>query len=100
VGKKLTQKQFVALTLLVRYKEMYGLDLTEQSEGQIKLGTVYTILHQLEDMGLVTSRQEENPQPETRIPRRLYRATPEGEEKCKEERKGFMDLVKLIIRSA
>lgn len=66
---------------------MSGLDLTDESQGHIKIGTVYTTLHRMEAKGLIISREEQDESASTKGPRRLYKATDEGKNFWKEKRK-------------
>jgi DNA-binding PadR family transcriptional regulator len=63
-------------------KERYGLLMVEKSAGKLKRGTIYVVLHRLEDgKGLVESREERDDErsPGQRgLPRRLYRITGDG----------------------
>ena len=93
---ELSLKEYIILTLLIANGEMFGLDLTEKSEGHIKLGTVYTTLHRMEDKRLVTSREEQGINTETRIPRRLYKTTGEGEKVWKLERERFTSVMHFL----
>lgn len=72
---ELARKEFVAMRLLVGApKELYGLQMVELSDGQLKRGTIYVTLNRLEEKGYVTSKKE----PEKAgiaQPRRLYKAT-------------------------
>ena len=58
---------------------LYGLELVQKSNGQLKRGTVYVTLQRMEEKGLITSEQEPRPNPEIGIPRRHYRITGLGE---------------------
>lgn len=54
--------------------ERYGLQMVKESNGALKMGTVYVILGRLEDKGFVESRREELEQNSPRsVPRRLYK---------------------------
>jgi len=68
----------LVLGMLIRHGELYGLQLVEESQGQIKRGTVYVTLERMEDKGLVESRQEEKQPGVSGIPRRLYKITGHG----------------------
>lgn len=71
----LSQKEFLIMHLLVgSTSTMYGLQLVEQSEGELKRGTIYVTLNRLEEKGYVSSRREDA-QPGIATPRRLYKAT-------------------------
>jgi PadR family transcriptional regulator PadR len=72
---ELTRKEFVAMNLLVGApKPMYGLQMVEASDGELKRGTVYVTLNRLEEKGYITSRKEAE-RPGIAQPRRLYKAT-------------------------
>src|SRR5436190_1410266 len=74
----LSAKEYVTMHLLVGSpKRMYGLELVEQSEGELRRGTVYVVLNRLEERGFVTSKKEEAA-PGIAQPRRHYRPTAEG----------------------
>ena len=62
---------------LLRGRERYGLELVDASNGSLKRGSVYVTLARMEEKGFVESRQEER-EPGSGLPRRLYRATPYG----------------------
>ncbi len=71
-------------------RDMYGLELVEESAGQLKRGTVYVTLGRMEEKGYVRSRLE---QPRTGVagmPRRLYKATATGQR--------LLDLVRAVRR--
>src|SRR5207244_3276152 len=56
---ELTRKEFVAMNLLVgALKPLYGLQMVELSDGELKRGTIYVTLNRLEDKGYVTSETE------------------------------------------
>ncbi len=67
----------VALGLLVRRPWSYGIDLIAASSGRLRRGTVYVLLHQMEERGLVVSA--EDPSEDGRLPRRRYAASKTGE---------------------
>ncbi len=83
--EEISDKEFIMLTLLIRNGEMTGMDLVEQSEGEIKLGTVYTTLYRMEDKELISSRDEDLVDTDTHSPRRLYKATAQGVEACRKK---------------
>jgi DNA-binding PadR family transcriptional regulator len=72
-------KEALVMQLLVRGGELYGLQMVEQSEGELKRGTVYVTLERMEDKGYITSRQEERAPDAIGLPRRLYKLTGLGE---------------------
>jgi DNA-binding PadR family transcriptional regulator len=63
----------VALRLLSGAEEMGGLEMVKASDGKLSRGFVYVMLTQLEDRGLVESREDG-----TGTGRRLYRITDAG----------------------
>ena len=73
-------KELLVLELLVRNRELYGLQLVSGSRGRLKRGTVYVTLGRMEEKGYVASRLEEDTPLQGGLPRRLYRATPYGRE--------------------
>ncbi len=78
VMARVSAKQVLVLQHL-RVGERFGLQLVEESGGQLKRGSIYVLLGRLEESGLVSSRQESRPPREGGMPRRLYRLTGEGE---------------------
>jgi DNA-binding PadR family transcriptional regulator len=61
-------------------KAFYGLEIVEQSEGQLKRGTVYITLSNLEDRGYLESRLDMlGPESKHSLPRRLYTVTGIGQ---------------------
>jgi DNA-binding PadR family transcriptional regulator len=75
----LPKKEFLIMGLLVANagKRMYGLELVEKSNGELKKGTIYVALARLKSKGYVTSEREEE-KPGIATPRRLYKVTGEG----------------------
>lgn len=76
---KLSRKEFKILELLISKGEMFGLEMVEASEGELKRGTIYVTLQRMGDKGYTESREEPRPMPEIGIPRRKYWATGLGE---------------------
>ena len=74
----LSAKESLILDLLVREKEMYGLQLVAASKRRLKRGTVYVTLGRMEDKGYIASRLEDAPPRAGGLPRRLYEPTPLG----------------------
>ena len=78
---------------LLKDQEMYGYQIIEELEKrsnnvfQMKEGTLYPLLHSMEQEGLVAAREAQSP---SGRPRRYYRITQEGlrvlEEKTEEWR--------------
>jgi PadR family transcriptional regulator PadR len=74
---RLSPKEAQILSLLVARGEMYGLELVEESGGELKRGTVYVTLGRMVDKGYVESRQV--PQADgSGMPKRLFQATGYG----------------------
>jgi DNA-binding PadR family transcriptional regulator len=63
---------------LLSTRQMFGLQLVEESDGALKRGTVYVTLGRMQDKGYVESWAE-TPSPQSiGLPRRLYRPTRYG----------------------
>jgi DNA-binding PadR family transcriptional regulator len=76
---KLSRKEFLILEMLIGKGEMFGLEMVEASEGNLKRGTIYVTLQRMGDKGYIESREEPRVMPEIGIPRRKYCATGLGE---------------------
>jgi PadR family transcriptional regulator, regulatory protein PadR len=77
---RLSGKERLILKMLIEHRrELYGLEMVEQSGGDLARGTVYVTLARMEDKGFVTSRREESATAPGAIPRRLYRISGLGE---------------------
>lgn len=76
---KLSSKEMKALEMLIHNGEMFGLEMVESSEGELKRGTIYVTLSRMCDKGYIESREEPRTAPEIGIPRRKYWATGLGE---------------------
>lgn len=76
---KLSRKEMLTLEMLISNGEMFGLEMVEASEGELKRGTIYVTLQRMSDKGYIESREEPRTMPEIGIPRRKYRATGLGE---------------------
>jgi DNA-binding PadR family transcriptional regulator len=76
---RLSRKEVLILNLLVNSgKKLFGLEMIEASGDELKRGTVYVMLHRMEEKGLVESEQERRTAPEIGIPRRLYQVSGYG----------------------
>ena len=53
---RLSPKERVVLELLVRNREMYGLEMVKAEPKQLKRGAIYVMLSRMDDKGFVTSR--------------------------------------------
>jgi PadR family transcriptional regulator, regulatory protein PadR len=76
---KLSHKEMLILEMLIGKGEMFGLEMVEASEGELKRGTIYVTLQRMGDKGYIESREEPRTLPEIGIPRRKYWATGLGE---------------------
>jgi DNA-binding PadR family transcriptional regulator len=72
-----SRKEMEVLELLIAGGEMYGLQMVKANSA-LRRGTIYVLLSRMEEKGLVTSRQEKDPEV-AGMPRRIYRATGQGE---------------------
>jgi len=75
----LSGKEFSIMEMLVNDGEMFGLEMVDASEGELKKGTIYVTLQRMFDKELVESFEEERGEDETGIARRLYAPTDYGE---------------------
>lgn len=74
---RLSSKEALILRLLVARGEMYGLEMVNESGGELKRGTVYVTLGRMADKGYVESRTI--PQDDgSGMPKRLFYATGYG----------------------
>lgn len=64
--------------LLEKPRGLYGLEIVDQSGGQVKRGSVYVLLDRLEDKGFVKSRRSNPPKSQGGLPRPVYSPTGEG----------------------
>lgn len=75
---RLSEKEFLIIGLLVANgRRMYGLELVDKSNGNLKRGTIYVTLGRLETKGYVSSQREER-KPGIATPRRFYKITGDG----------------------
>lgn len=74
----LSGKESLILELLVRHKELYGLQLVAASKRRLKRGTVYVTLQRMEEKAYVASRLEDAPPETGGLPRRIYQPTALG----------------------
>ena len=78
--KRPTNKELDILRLLAsRPDGLYGLQLVELSDGQIKRGSVYVYLSRLKDDNFVTARETPAPDGYGGLPRPIYRITGHGQ---------------------
>lgn len=76
---KLSRKEFLILEMLIGKGEMFGLEMVEASNGELKSGTIYVTLSRMSRKGYIESREEPRELPEIGIPRRKYCATGLGQ---------------------
>jgi DNA-binding PadR family transcriptional regulator len=74
----LSAKESLILGLLIRERELYGLQLVAASRRRLKRGTVYVTLGRMEEKGYISSRLESPPADAGGMPRRVYQATALG----------------------
>ena len=76
---KLSRKEFKILELLIAKGEMFGLEMVEASEGELKRGTIYVTFAKNGRQRLHRIPRRTRQIPEIGIPRRKYSATGLGE---------------------
>lgn len=59
-------------------REKYGLELVQDSSGQLARNAIYVLLGRMEDKGLIEGREVPTPKGEAGPPRRRYRLTGVG----------------------
>ena len=67
------------MKMLIDTGEMFGLEMVEKSNGQLKKGTIYVTLQRMEKKNLLDSEEEERSEEEVGIARRFYTPTNWGE---------------------
>jgi DNA-binding PadR family transcriptional regulator len=77
-GSRYEKQVDAVLGHLLMRGESYGHEMVKESNGVLGRGTVYVLLGQLEQQGLLKSREEGCPSEYLGIPRRLYRMTSQG----------------------
>lgn len=75
----LSGKEFSIMEMIVQNGEMFGLEMVEESVGEIKKGTIYVTLQRMVDKDLLDSREEKRNETENGIARRMYFTTAYGE---------------------
>jgi DNA-binding PadR family transcriptional regulator len=75
----LSHKEFIILEMLINNNQMFGLEMVDSSDGQLKKGTIYVTLQRMSVKKLIESRQEVRGGNEIGIARRIYTTTPFGE---------------------
>jgi PadR family transcriptional regulator, regulatory protein PadR len=74
---RLSEKEYVILSLLRSGGERFGLELVKDSGGILKRGTIYVTLSRMAEKGFVTSRQEHSPG-DPGMPRRYFSMSGNG----------------------
>ncbi len=74
----LSEKELLVLEMLIEKDEMFGLEMVEASNEELKRGTIYITLGRMVEKGYVESREEPRIEPEIGIARRHYKATALG----------------------
>src|SRR5688572_33291260 len=95
---RLSPKESLIVELLVRSKELYGLQLVAASRGRLKRGTVYVTLGRMEDKGYITSKLDAPPPGAGGLPRRIYEPTPLGRRMLSAWTSGAKQLVPELAR--
>src|ERR1044072_6009068 len=81
----ISRKEALILEMLVSSRrELYGLEMVDASNGELKRGTIYVTLQRLQEKGLIESRQEARTVPQIGVPRRLYSISEIGRASCRE----------------
>ena len=75
----LSGKEFLIMEMLMNRGKMFGLEMVEASRGELKKGTIYVTLGRMEKKQLLDSYEEERPENENGIARRIYNTTDYGE---------------------
>ena len=75
----LSGKEFLVMEMLLDEGDMFGLEMVEVSDGELKKGTIYVTLQRMSDKGLIDSFEEERDENENGIARRIYSPTDYGE---------------------
>lgn len=76
----LSPKEALVLQMLINSgRELFGLEMVESSNGELKRGTIYVTLQRMEEEGFIESKQEPRAAPEIGIARRLYSPTGLGQ---------------------
>lgn len=75
----LSGKEFLIMEMLLNEGEMFGLEMVDESNGDLKKGTIYVTLQRMMDKKLLESWEENRDENEIGIARRMYSATDYGE---------------------
>lgn len=79
---RMSEKEALIMELLLvdSSTPKYGLQLVAVSEGRLQKGTVYVHLARMQRKRFVTSQEEVRDEKASGTPRRLYEATPLGQQ--------------------
>jgi DNA-binding PadR family transcriptional regulator len=91
-------KELLVLELLVRNKELYGLQLVSGSRGRLKRGTIYVTLGRMEEKGYITARLDDPPPGAGGMPRRIYAPTALGRRMLSAFTSGAAQLMPQVAR--
>ncbi|HEY4390933.1 MAG TPA: helix-turn-helix transcriptional regulator [Paenibacillus sp.] len=86
---------------LLDIKDMYGyqmiqeLELRSENVFSLKAGTLYPILHNLEQQGMIESYEQTSDQ---QRPRKYYRITKKGKEAFQEQQAQWMEYTTVVNR--
>lgn len=75
----LSNKEFLIMKMLQESGEMFGLEMVNESDGELKKGTIYVTLQRMSDKEIIESWEEERVGNENGMARRLYAPTDYGE---------------------
>lgn len=75
---RLSRKEFLILEMLADKDEMFGLEMAQLSNGELKRGTIYVTLQRMSEKRLVESFGQPRTSGEIGIARRIYKATEFG----------------------
>ncbi len=67
------------MQMLSENDEMFGLEMVNESAGELKKGTIYVTLQRMANKEIIESREETRGENETGTARRLYTPTEYGE---------------------
>jgi DNA-binding PadR family transcriptional regulator len=73
-----SNKEVLVLKLLTEQGPLYGLELVNLSDGELKRGTVYVTLSRMLDKGLLRLEDDPEPSGHAGMPRPKYRITALG----------------------
>jgi DNA-binding PadR family transcriptional regulator len=71
----LSGKEFLIMEMLINDGEMFGLEMVDESDGELKKGTIYVTLQRMLKKNLVNSTEEVRGGDENGIARRLHSPT-------------------------